>query len=142
MKQTITILAILCLVCATAWAGTMREAHIPQDNQGNPIPDALYATGYVDTYALSGSAHQDVTVPALPAGVVKGTRIVGYFIQQDGVDVYYDFHGGNATTGGADVTDGTGVEINPGPRVFDPADTFTMNCTNATNVSIRFEYIK
>lgn len=80
----------------------------------------------VNAYVLSGTA-KSITVPSgAQIAVFSGTS-----------NFFVNFQGGTATVPGADITDGTGSELNPTVRSVAGLSTLSVNATSAT-VTVAF----
>ena len=82
-------------------------------------------TSWVDNRVLAAGVAETVTVPANCDFIIFGSNAI-----------FYLRYGGTAAIPGADVTDGTGVEVQPAARMVVPAATFSLIAPANTIVSL------
>lgn len=99
----IRIFSVLAFVLALAMASQGRAATLPEINV-EPLPyGAPIGSSYINNHALAAATNEVITVP---------TNARWAFFACN-VDVWVRYDGSAASVPAADITDGTGQELNP-----------------------------
>lgn len=104
----------------------MRALETVLDKNGNPIIGIL-TSDYVDIKVLEAGVAEIYTIPV-------GAKYVLF----SGTDDFYIKFNGAATVPSADVTDGTGVVLNPGLRGLDRV--ITLGIISETSCVVTMEF--
>lgn len=124
------IMAVIFFVAFVAIAAQKLE--VAWDKRG-PI-DVIPSSDYVHARVMAASTAESITVPTGYNYVIFGC--------EDGsgnaTSFYADFHGTTAAQPSADITDGTGPELNPYARYLGGITTISVICPAACIVTAAF----
>lgn len=97
------------------------------EGQNSLIP---VASLHINNRVLTAATAETETVPAG----------AGYVIINADLDVWVNFEGTTAVVPSIDITDGTGIELNPGARLLGESKTLSIISAGAAKIS--FAYYK
>lgn len=100
---------------------------------GDKNTDVVVASRYINTRALAANTAETETVPT---GVTGGTA--AYVVFKCDADFWVCWSGSTAVVPAADVTDGTGSELNPTERYIGGVTTYSIISASASSISMAY----